>query len=228
MSPVLDRRTRWVTGSAVALALLFAGAATVASARGDAAPPAPRTPSAESVDAGFARDMAVHHQQAVEMSFIVRDVTRDEDVRRLAYDIANTQANQRGMLLGWLDLWELPKTAPEGQGPMAWMPGAHGGHGMRDMDGTQGMDHDGALMPGMATRAELDRLRKARGKDAEILFLRLMTHHHKAGLDMAHGCAQQCAVPAERRLAAGMVAAQQSELDLMADMLAARGAPPLP
>ncbi|MFC8227221.1 DUF305 domain-containing protein [Streptomyces sp. NPDC057287] len=225
MSPALGRRTRWVAGSAVALALLFAGAATVASARGDGAPPASRTPSAESADAGFARDMAVHHQQAVEMSFIVRDGTRDEDVRRLAYDIANTQANQRGMLLGWLDLWELPKTAPDGRGPMAWMPGPHSGHDMRGMDG---MDHDGALMPGMATRTELGQLREARGKQAEILFLQLMTDHHKAGVDMARGCARECTVPAEKRLAQGMVEAQQSELDLMADMLAARGAPPRP
>lgn len=97
------------------------------------------------------------------MAFIVRDGTEDEDVRRLAYDIANTQAGQRGMLLGWLDLWELPKTAPEGQGPMAWMEGesggAHsdpGGHSGHDMQGMAGMDHDGALMPGMATRTELE------------------------------------------------------------------------
>ncbi|MFD5870898.1 DUF305 domain-containing protein [Streptomyces sp. NPDC060322] len=225
MSPALDRRTRWVAGSAVALALLFAGVATVASARGDGAQAAPRTPSSASADAGFARDMAVHHQQAVEMSFIVRDGTRDEDVRRLAYDIANTQANQRGMLLGWLDLWELPKTAPDGQGPMSWMPGTHGGH---DMRGMEGMDHDGALMPGMATRTELGRLREARGKRAEILFLQLMTDHHKAGVDMARGCARQCTVPAEKRLAQGMVDAQRSELGLMADMLAARGAVPRP
>lgn len=228
MSPALDRRTRWVAGSAVALALLFAGAATVASARGDGTQPVPRTPSSASADAGFARDMAVHHQQAVEMSFIVRDGTRDEDVRRLAYDIANTQANQRGMLLGWLDLWELPKTAPDGQGPMSWTTGGHGGHDMRGMEDMAGMDHDGALMPGMATRTELGRLREARGKQAEILFLQLMTDHHKAGVDMARACARQCTVPAERRLAQGMVDAQRSELDLMADMLAARGAAPRP
>ncbi|MEV8224595.1 DUF305 domain-containing protein [Streptomyces sp. NPDC079167] len=224
MSPSGNRRTRWAAGSAVALALLFAGAATVASARGDAEAPAPRTPSARSADAGFARDMAVHHQQAVEMSFIVRDGTEDEDVRRLAYDIANTQANQRGMLLGWLDLWELPKTAPDGQGPMAWMPG--GGHSGHDMAGTEGMDHDGALMPGMATRTELDRLRAARGEQAEILFLQLMTDHHKGGVAMARGCAEQCTVSVEKRLAQGMVEAQRSELDLMADMLTARGSAP--
>ncbi|MEU9060361.1 DUF305 domain-containing protein [Streptomyces sp. NPDC048430] len=226
MSPSRNRRTQWVAGSAVALALLFAGAATVASARGEAETPGPRTPSARSADAGFARDMAVHHQQAVEMSFIVRDATGDEDVRRLAYDIAHTQANQRGMLLGWLDLWDLPKTAPDGQGPMAWMPdrgpSGHSGHDM------EGMDHDGALMPGMATRTELDRLRAARGEPAEVLFLQLMTDHHKGGVAMARGCAEQCTVPVEKRLAQGMAEAQQSELDLMADMLAARGAVPRP
>ncbi|MFD9878925.1 DUF305 domain-containing protein [[Kitasatospora] papulosa] len=228
MTASLTRRTRWALGSAVALAALFAGAATVASARGDGAASAPLTPAADSADAGFARDMAVHHQQAVEMSFVVRDVTDDEDVRRLAYDIAHTQANQRGMLLGWLDLWELPKTAPDGQGPMSWMPDAHSGHDMHDMKGMKGMGHDGALMPGMATRTELAQLRSARGEQAEILFLQLMTDHHEGGVAMARGCAERCAVPVEKRLAQGMVEAQQSELGLMADMLAERGAAPRP
>lgn len=235
------RRTRWVAGSAVALALLFAGAATVASARGDGAAGHDGTgggsgaPSVRSADAGFARDMAVHHQQAVEMSFVVRDRTRDEDVRRLAYDIANTQANQRGMLLGWLDLWELPKTAPDGQPPMHWMAegqGGHGGHGGHGMSGTAGSGgsgftpQDGAFMPGMATRTELDRLRGADGRQAEILYLQLMTDHHKGGVDMARGCVDRCAVKAEKRLARGMVDAQRSEMNLMADMLEARGAKP--
>ncbi|MFJ8614947.1 DUF305 domain-containing protein [Streptomyces clavifer] len=246
MSASGTRRTRWVAGSAVALAVLFAGAATIASARDEGAAAAPRAPSAESADAGFARDMAVHHQQAVEMSFLVRDRTRDEDVRRLAYDIANTQANQRGMLLGWLDLWELPKTAPDGQGPMAWMSGghgphdahgSHGAHGSHDAGGSHGTGgtahggagfaaHDGALMPGMATRTELARLGRAEGERAEILFLQLMTDHHKGGIPMARGCVERCTVGVEKRLARGMVEGQRSELDLMADMLAARGAAP--
>ncbi|WP_405402928.1 MULTISPECIES: DUF305 domain-containing protein [unclassified Streptomyces] len=225
---------RWAAGSAVALAALFAGAATVASARDEGAghhtaAPAAATPASASADAGFARDMAVHHQQAVEMSFIVRDRTENEDVRRLAYDIANTQANQRGMLLGWLDLWELPKAAT-GQEPMAWMAG--GGHEGHDMAGMPGMDgggyraHDGALMPGMATRTELAALRRASGRQAEILYLQLMTDHHKGGVDMARGCAELCTVKVEKRLARGMVEAQRSELDVMAGMLAERGSAP--
>ncbi|MER6192037.1 DUF305 domain-containing protein [Streptomyces cyaneofuscatus] len=214
------RRVRWVAGGAVVLALVFAGAATFASARGDGES---GVPAADSADAGFARDMAVHHQQAVEMSFIVRDRTDDEDVRRLAYDIANTQANQRGMLLGWLDLWELPKVAPGGAGPMAWMDGGDG-------HGEHGGGHEGGggagLMPGMATKDELKRLGTLRGKEAEVFFLQLMTDHHKGGVSMAGACASRCAVPVEKRLAQGMVEGQQSELGLMRDMLAARGAKP--
>ncbi|MFE3829119.1 DUF305 domain-containing protein [Streptomyces sp. NPDC059092] len=222
-------RTQWAAITAVVLALVFAGTATVASAaRDDGSAAGTRTPSSASADAGFARDMAVHHQQAVEMSFIVRDSTDDEDVRRLAYDIANTQANQRGMLMGWLDLWGLPKVEA-GTDPMAWMAD---GDGTGDMEGMEGMDHgdagheahDGSLMPGMATKSELDRLREARGKAAEILYLQLMTDHHKGGVSMAQGCVRLCANGTEKSLAEGMVAAQESELALMADLLAERGA----
>ncbi|MFI9624406.1 DUF305 domain-containing protein [Streptomyces sp. NPDC052042] len=245
------RRAAWVAACAGALALLCAGAVAVASARGDGAreageggatpaahAAAPPVPAADSADAGFARDMAVHHQQAVEMSFIVRDRTKDEEVRLLAYDIANTQANQRGMLLGWLDLWELPKTTPGGREPMAWMADGHAGHAGHGTPGgpaadgshgTTGAGHrpaDGSLMPGMATRAELDRLRAAGGRDAEVRYLRLMTDHHRSGVDMARGCVRLCTVAAEKRLAQGMVEAQRSEMDAMAEMLRARGAEP--
>ncbi|MFJ3584104.1 DUF305 domain-containing protein [Streptomyces sp. NPDC090127] len=207
-------RTHGASIAAVVLALLFAGGAvTVASAdREDA----PATPTSASADAGFARDMSVHHQQAVEMSFIVRDRTDDADVRRLAYDIANTQANQRGMMLGWLDMWGLPKVE-SGTEPMSWM--GMGGHG-------DAGPLDGALMPGMATRTELDRLRKADGKEAEILYLQLMTDHHKGGVHMAQGCVDRCSVEIERNLAQGMVDAQESEIGLMAQLLKERGAKP--
>lgn len=224
-------RTNWAAVTAVVLALLFAGAATVASAGREDSPRASVTPTADSADAGFARDMAVHHQQAVEMSFLVRDNTDDEEVRRLAYDIANTQANQRGMLLGWLDMWKLPKISTDRE-PMAWMARDGGHAGMDGMEGMEGMDHgahevrDGSLMPGMATKTELEALRTAKGEKAEILYLQLMTDHHKGGVTMAEGCAELCEVDTERALAEGMVSAQQSELDLMADLLKARGAKP--
>ncbi|WP_405560599.1 DUF305 domain-containing protein [Streptomyces sp. NBC_01180] len=209
-----------MTVAAAVLVLLCAAAATMAFTTGhdthtaahtDAG--AARTPTAGSADAGFARDMSVHHQQAVEMSFIVRDRTDNTDVRRLAYDIANTQANQRGMMTGWLNLWGLPVSDAD-RLPMEWM-------GMG-----QEPSADGALMPGMATTAQLSTLRKLSGRKAEILYLQLMTAHHRGGIHMAEGCVQLCKVGAEEKLAQGMVAAQQSEVQLMADLLKERGASP--
>ena len=202
------RHAGLVAGAAAA-ALVAAGAITYAVAGDDDG--GGRTPSAESADAGFARDMAVHHQQAVEMSYVVRDRTDDEEVRRLAYDIAQTQANQRGMLLGWLDLWELPKVSADP--PMTWM-------GMRAMAAGE----DGALMPGMATDAEMERLGRLNGRQAEVFYLQLMTAHHRGGVHMAEGCVRACEVEAGKRLAQGMVEGQESEIRLMAGMLKARGA----
>ncbi|MEU0114028.1 DUF305 domain-containing protein [Streptomyces bobili] len=200
-------------GVAVAVAgVLVAAGAISYSVAGDNGS---QVPSVESADAGFARDMAVHHQQAVEMSYIVRDRTKDEEVRRLAYDIAQTQANQRGMLIGWLDLWGLPKVSSDE--PMAWM----------DMAG-MASGEDGALMPGMATNTEMKKLGTLNGKQAEIFYLQLMTAHHQGGVHMAQGCADKCTVGVEKRLAQGMVEAQKSEMQLMADLLRSRGATPSP
>ncbi|MEV0317936.1 DUF305 domain-containing protein [Streptomyces sp. NPDC050658] len=207
----MRRSTCWLVGAAAA-AVLAAGGITAAVAATDG-PDGTQIPASASADAGFARDMAIHHQQAVEMSYIVRDRTKNEEIRRLAYDIAQTQANQRGMLLGWLDLWELPKVS-EGA-PMEWM-------GMGDMPPGE----DGALMPGMATNKELADLGKLNGKAAEIRYLQLMTKHHKGGVHMAQGCVERCEVPVELRLANGMVESQESEIRLMADLLKARGAKP--
>ncbi|MEU1128175.1 DUF305 domain-containing protein, partial [Streptomyces sp. NPDC005899] len=174
--------------------------------------PEAAAPAESSADVGFARDMSVHHQQAVEMGFVVRDRTDDEDVRRLAYDIINTQANQRGMMLGWLEAWGRPKSS--GRPPMEWM-----GHPVA-------AGADGSLMPGMATDTQLDRLRAASGRDAEVLFLRLMTVHHRAGADMARAAAGAAGTEEIRNLAAGMARALESETARMADMLRERGARP--
>src|SRR4028119_242121 len=75
-------------------------------------------PGDDSAEAGFARDMSVHHAQAVEMAEIVRDKTESEEVRLMAADMALTQQGQIGRMQGWLDAWALP---PTGTGPaMSW------------------------------------------------------------------------------------------------------------
>ncbi|MGZ4509318.1 MAG: DUF305 domain-containing protein [Blastococcus sp.] len=179
------------------------------------------TPTSDSVDAGFSRDMARHHQQAVEMANLVAGHSQDPDVRRLAFDISSTQANQIGRMQGWLDLWGLP---PSNGTSMAWMGSDMGG--MAGMSG-QVMSSE-SLMPGMATQAELDHLRSLTGKPFDVEFLRLMIRHHQGGLGMAQYAAKHAAEPAVRRLAETMVQTQTAETTMMSAMLTARGGTPLP
>src|SRR5215212_2295350 len=76
-----------------------------------------RPPGEGSPEAGFARDMIVHHAQAVQMAEIVRDRTDSEDVRILAADIALGQQAQIGIMQGWLGAWGLPPApSPPGRG----------------------------------------------------------------------------------------------------------------
>lgn len=184
----------------------------------------PAYPSDTSADAGFSRDMQVHHAQAVEMAMIVRDRTDDEGIRLLAYDIALTQQEQIGEMHGWLVLWGLTQTSDEPA--MEWMGGS--GSGGHQHGGSPGMDSAGAdlpLMPGMATAADMKRLTTLSGAEAEVLFLQLMIAHHRGGVDMAEAGASLAGTSEVRDLAAGMAKIQQTEIDLMNGILRDRGAP---
>ncbi|WP_234320473.1 DUF305 domain-containing protein [Streptomyces sp. SBT349] len=205
---------RLLLAASTAIGVIAAFLVAVATLAPEGSSAAPSVPAEDSADVGFARDMAVHHQQAVEMSFLVRDRTQDEDVRLLAFDIINTQANQRGMMLGWLDLWDMPKSTST---PMTWMPG-HAG--MTGGAGEGGL----AAMPGMATDEQLDELRAAEGRESEVLFLQLMIEHHRGGVEMAQAAAAEAGTEEVDRLATGIVEAQEAEIGLMRDMLAERGA----
>jgi uncharacterized protein (DUF305 family) len=191
-------------------------------------------PSDTSAAAGFARDMQSHHSQAVRMSMIIRDRTDDERVRTLAYDIALTQQQQIGQMYGWLDQWELPQVPPGP--PLAWMGGAaghgHGGTGVPPPEsgaatGPSPSSSEQAAagpegMPGMATITQLRELERAKGRAAEVLYLRLMITHHLAGVSMAREALIRTDNPQVRRLADSMVAGQNNEVNLMRDMLRLR------
>ncbi|WP_169978911.1 DUF305 domain-containing protein [Microbispora sp. H10836] len=178
------------------------------------------TPGDTSPEAGFARDMGVHHAQAVEMSFVLRDKTSDEPLRSLAYDIITTQSTQRGIFMGWLQQWDLDQSS--GRPAMAWMAGH--GHGGAASSATT----PAGTMPGMATEEEMNRLRQATGRDAEVLFLQLMIRHHQGGVEMAEGLLRLSDRDEVRALAQHVVDGQNAEIRTMKDLLAKRGAQPLP
>ena len=55
-----------------------------------------------------------------------------------------------------------------------------------------------------------------------------MLRHHQGGLPMMQAAADEASVPAVRALAQSMVTSQTSEAAVMTQMLAERGAAPLP
>jgi uncharacterized protein (DUF305 family) len=151
----------------------------------------------------------VHHSQGVEMAVWARNNTADPQVRQIAFDIESTQTSQTGRMEGWLTLWGDPLSPPSGQF-MGWM----------------GMPS--AAMPGMASPADLARLRAATGRDLDVVFLQLMLRHHQGGLPMMQAAASEASVPAVRALAQSMATSQSAEVGVMTQMLADRGAATLP
>ena len=220
-----SRRPPWarylvLIAAAVALLLFGAAAGLLIKVPGGSSD---RTPGPDSVDVGFAQDMSVHHEQAVQMATWERDHTADPALRQLAFDIESTQSLQIGHMQGWLGLWN---AATQSSGRyMRWMPmsSAMPGHGMTAA-GSSGVDR----MPGMATDEELRRLRTSTGQPMDVLFLRLMLRHHEGGTDMLSYAAAHAELPDVRNLASQMLTSQRSEADYLRQLLTQYGAAPLP
>jgi uncharacterized protein (DUF305 family) len=219
-----------VAGGAVALLLLGAAAGMLIGLPGSTSVP---VPGPDSVDVGFAQDMSVHHEQAVRMASWERDHTTDPELRQLAFDIETGQSRQIGYMQGWLGLWQASNQSPSGymrwmpaDGPgMAGMPGMSGGHG-----GSGAAQPAGgvATMPGMASDQEIRELTTSTGPAMDTLFLRLMLRHHQGGGPMLGYAARAAQEPEVRNLASQMLTSQTAESDYMRQLLAARGAAPLP
>ncbi len=166
------------------------------------------TPGTDSPEAGFARDMQVHHGQAVEMAMDIYRTTDDPDIRVLAYDIATAQSAQKGEFFDWLVKWGLPQSG----GPlMAWMADSSHTHG----GGPTASDEELRAEMGMATPDELTALREATGRDADCLFLELMIRHHEGALPMAQALVQLGTDGRALQVANGVIATQSAEIDLM-------------
>ncbi|MCW4385230.1 DUF305 domain-containing protein [Salinibacterium sp. SYSU T00001] len=204
------------------VAIILGGAllAALAFGVGYFAAPSESTPSTTSAEAGFARDMQVHHNQAVRMSFIVRENTEDREIATLAYDIATAQQQQAGQMFGWLEVWGLPQAASEPS--MTWMSrptldGAGHDHGEGDT-----AHAPGELMPGLATAEQMAELESLTGVEAEAYYLELMIAHHEGGVEMAQAVLDRSDNRVVRQLASGLVAVQEKEIALMEELLAER------
>lgn len=161
------------------------------------------------VDIGFAQAMSRHHQQAIGMAQLMLD-GRPTPLAALARQIAAAQLLELGEMQGWLKLWGAPVMPLKP--PMDWMllgrvpPDDALRQYLLDCAETA------TGMSGLATEAEVGRLRTLQARQRDALFLTLMRAHHEGGLPMARFATVEAQLPVVRRLAANVVREQMHEL----------------
>ena len=189
------RRSALVAGGLTMALVAVVGAVVLAFVA--ASDDGPTAPSQDSVDVGFLRDMADHHEQAVRMSLLVIPLDGvSPAVRDVAVGVIASQRHDLGRIEAWLGDWDVGRGSPT-RDAMAWR-----GH----------PPVAPSAMPGMATKAELDALGAASGVDAEVRFLDLMTAHHRAGVTMAEEAAEGATTAKVQRLAQLIAAGQREEI----------------
>lgn len=153
-------------------------------------------PGSDSAEVGFLHDMISHHEQAIAISQTELAAGTDDTIRVYADEILRFQAYEIGLMERMLEEWghsryDVPEQA------MAWM----GDPVPRD------------AMPGLASSAEIDRLRSA-GDDTDAWFVALMVDHHAGGVAMIDGVLDHASGDL-LGLAERMRTAQVSEIDEM-------------
>ncbi|WP_405818206.1 DUF305 domain-containing protein [Streptomyces sp. NBC_00838] len=146
-----------------------------------------------SADFGYATMMITHHSQALVMTDLAPDRAGSGQVKRLAERINASQKPEIGAMEGWLKL--------------------NGGEEKAKKEG--GHDHGAMDMPGMATEAQLAKLRAAKGKAFDELFISLMITHHQGAVTMATDALSAGNNVQLEEMASDVIAQQTSEINRM-------------
>ncbi|MFF6880795.1 DUF305 domain-containing protein [Streptomyces sp. NPDC012474] len=148
--------------------------------------------SPNSADVSYVRMMIEHHAQALVMTELTPKRAGSKDVKRIAERIAAGQKPEIEAMKGWLKSYGKPLKAER---------------------------HEHAAMPGMATQAQLKKLRAADGKAFDRLFLALMATHHQGAITMATDVKGQGNNIRVEEMADEVIAQQTSEITRMRNML---------
>ncbi|MFD6530922.1 DUF305 domain-containing protein [Streptomyces sp. NPDC060184] len=140
-----------------------------------------------SADFQYVQRMIHHHEQALVMTDLAGQHATSPSVRRLAERISAGQKPEIEAMRGWL----------------------------KDNHGEERAAHDHATMPGMATSAQLTRLKAARGKAFDQLFLTLMITHHQGAITMATAALTDGNNVRVEEMATDVAAQQTAEIDRM-------------
>ncbi len=170
------------------------------------AKPVPRPPSKADVD--FMQGMIMHHNQAVEMTELLKTRSQNPEVRELGKKIDVSQTDEMRWMKQWLTDRGLPTSASMDMGGMD----------MSNMDMSSMMPS----MPGMLTSAQMNTLRKASGPTFDRLFLTGMIQHHTGALTMVKQLFASPGAGQDPQLfdfASDVDNTQQAEIDYMQHIL---------
>ncbi|MFD4411037.1 MULTISPECIES: DUF305 domain-containing protein [unclassified Streptomyces] len=149
--------------------------------------------SPNTADFTYARMMIEHHTQALVMTELAPKQAESGNVKRIAARIAAAQGPEITTMKSWLKTHDGEPSA------------AH-------------QEHEHEAMPGMATEAQLERLRAAKGKAFDELFLKLMITHHDGAITMATDVKAEGNNVQIEEMADDVIAQQTSEITRMREM----------
>lgn len=149
-------------------------------------------------DLMFAQMMIPHHEQALEMSIIALEVSKNNDVLAMAQGIFDGQDTEIQQMKSWLSSSSAKSAAEQ-------------------MD-HEAMGHGSGEMAGMASYEQIDQLAKLETPEFDKLFLPLMIAHHEGALEMV-SLIQDSRNAEARTLANEIVMTQKQEILKMKELL---------
>jgi uncharacterized protein (DUF305 family) len=174
----------------------------------------PRPPSKADVE--FMQGMIMHHNQAVEMTELLKTRTKDPAIMELGKKIDVSQTDE----MRWMKQWLTDRGFPISTDPMAGMD-----MNQMDMKHMKDMDMTMPMMPGMLTASQMEALRNASGPQFDHLFLTGMIQHHSGALQMVKELFANPGAGQDPQLfdfASDVDNTQQAEIDIMRHMLKER------
>ncbi len=149
-------------------------------------------------DVQFAQEMIAHHQQALDMAKMVPGKSTNPKVTDLAKRIEGAQDPEIKTMTAWLSKW--------GASPM--------GSSMPGMDhGSMGTGN------GMMTAEEMTKLGQATGAAFDKMWMEMMIKHHEGAVTMAKTHIEKGSNADSKKLAQGVITAQQAEITEMQGLL---------